>query len=35
VKAAVSRDLLPTVVPRVKALGASDIVITSLAQLVP
>jgi ATP phosphoribosyltransferase len=35
VKAAVARDLLPTVVPRVKALGASDIVITSLAQLVP
>jgi ATP phosphoribosyltransferase len=35
VKAAVSRELLPALVPRVKALGGSDIVITALAQLVP
>lgn len=35
VKAAVPRDLLPALVPRVKALGASDIVISTLAQLVP
>jgi ATP phosphoribosyltransferase len=35
VKAAVARDTLPALVPRVKALGGSDIVITALAQLVP
>ncbi len=35
VKAAVPRTSLPTVVPRIKALGGSDIVITALSQLVP
>lgn len=34
VKAAVARDLLPALVPRLKALGGSDIVISALAQLV-
>lgn len=35
VKAAVPRSALPAVVPRIKALGASDIVVTALSQLVP
>lgn len=35
VKAAIPRATLPTVVPRIKALGGSDIVISALAQLVP
>jgi ATP phosphoribosyltransferase len=35
VKAAIARSELPTVVPRVKSLGGSDIVISALAQLVP
>lgn len=35
VKAAVARDTLPRLVPRIKALGGSDIVISSLSQLVP
>jgi len=35
VKAAVSRALLPELIPRVKALGGSDIVIASLSQIVP
>lgn len=34
VKAAVARDVLPALVPRLKALGGSDIVISALAQLV-
>lgn len=34
-KAAVPRAALPRIVPRVKALGGSDIVITAVAQLVP
>jgi len=34
-KAAVPREALPRIVPRVKALGGSDIVITAVAQLVP
>ena len=34
VKAAVRRDSLPSVVPAIKSLGGSDIVITALAQLV-
>ncbi len=35
VKAAVSRSLLPQLIPRVKALGGSDIVIAALSQIVP
>ncbi|MES1259389.1 MAG: ATP phosphoribosyltransferase [Gemmatimonadota bacterium] len=35
VKAAVSRALLPELIPRVKALGGSDIVIAALSQIVP
>ena len=35
VKAAVSRALLPQLIPRVKALGGSDIVIAALSQIVP
>jgi ATP phosphoribosyltransferase len=35
VKVAVDRVALPTVVPTIKSLGATDIVITALAQLVP
>ncbi|MEO6067787.1 MAG: ATP phosphoribosyltransferase [Gemmatimonadales bacterium] len=35
VKAAVPRSSLPTIIPRIKALGGSDIVITALSQLVP
>jgi hypothetical protein len=35
VKAAVPRELLPGLIPRMKALGGTDIVITSLAQLAP
>jgi len=35
VKAAVSRDLLPSLIPRIKALGGSDIVIAALSQIVP
>lgn len=34
VKAAVRRDALPAVVPAIKALGGTDIIITALAQLV-
>jgi len=34
VKAAVPRSELPTVVPRIKAAGGSDIVVTRLAQIV-
>jgi ATP phosphoribosyltransferase len=34
VKAAVPRSQLPTVVPRIKAAGGSDIVVTRLAQIV-
>lgn len=35
VKAAVPRSCLPSLVPRIKALGGCDIVITTLNQLVP
>ena len=35
VKAAVSRNLLPDLIPRIKALGGSDIVIATLSQIVP
>jgi ATP phosphoribosyltransferase len=35
VKAAVTRAALPRLVPQIKALGGSDIVITALSQLVP
>ncbi len=35
VKAAVPRDDLPAVMPRIKAAGGSDIVVTRLAQIVP
>ncbi len=35
VKAAVSRALLPELIPRVKSLGGSDIVIAALSQIVP
>ena len=35
VKAAVSRALLPQLIPRVKALGGTDIVIAALSQIVP
>jgi ATP phosphoribosyltransferase len=35
VKAAVPRDVLPTVIPELKAHGGTDIVVTSLAQIVP
>jgi ATP phosphoribosyltransferase len=34
VKAAVPRDVLPEVVPKIKAAGGSDIVVTRLAQIV-
>ncbi len=35
VKAAVPREVLPTVIPELKAHGGTDIVVTSLAQIVP
>jgi ATP phosphoribosyltransferase len=35
VKAAVPRDLLPTVIPAVKAAGGTDVVVSTLAQIVP
>ena len=35
VKAAVRRDELPTVIPALKAAGGADIVVTTLAQIVP
>ena len=35
VKAAVPRDALPRLIPRMKALGGSDIVISPLTQVVP
>lgn len=35
VKAAVPRDQLPTVIPELKEHGGTDIVVTSLAQIVP
>jgi ATP phosphoribosyltransferase len=35
VKAAVPREALPRIIPRIKALGGSDIVIKALSQLVP
>lgn len=35
VKAAVPRDLLPTVIPAIKAAGGSDVVVTTLSQIVP
>ena len=35
VKAAVPRDALPTLVPRLKVAGGSDVVITPIAQIVP
>ena len=35
VKAAVPKDRLPEIIPAVKAAGASDVVVTSLSQIVP
>jgi ATP phosphoribosyltransferase len=35
VKAAVPRDQLPDVIPKLKARGGSDVVVTQLAQIVP
>ena len=35
VKSAVLRDLLPSLIPKLKALGGSDIVVSPLAQVVP
>jgi ATP phosphoribosyltransferase len=35
VKSAVPRDLLPSLIPKLKALGGSDIVVSPLAQVVP
>ncbi|NOZ94273.1 MAG: ATP phosphoribosyltransferase, partial [Acidobacteria bacterium] len=35
VKAAVPRAELPLVIPRLKAAGGSDVVVTRLAQIVP
>jgi ATP phosphoribosyltransferase len=35
VKAAVPRDVLPQVIPAVKAAGGTDVVVTALAQVVP
>jgi ATP phosphoribosyltransferase len=35
VKAAVPRDVLPTIIPELKEHGGTDIVVTSLAQIVP
>jgi ATP phosphoribosyltransferase-like protein len=35
VKAAVPRELLPTIIPEIKARGGTDLVITPLAQVVP
>jgi ATP phosphoribosyltransferase len=35
VKAAVPRELLPTIIPEIKSRGGSDLVITPLAQVVP
>jgi ATP phosphoribosyltransferase len=35
VKAAVPRVDLPVVMPRIKAAGGSDLVVTNLAQIVP
>jgi ATP phosphoribosyltransferase-like protein len=35
VKAAVPKELLPTVIPAIKAAGGSDVVVTTLAQIVP
>ncbi len=35
IKAAVPRDLLPTVIPRIKLCGGRDIVVSALTQIVP
>ena len=35
VKAAVARDAVPTLIPLLKALGGTDIVISTIAQVVP
>jgi ATP phosphoribosyltransferase-like protein len=35
VKAAVPRDLLPQVIPAVKAAGGTDVVVSTLSQIVP
>ncbi|MEM6732345.1 MAG: ATP phosphoribosyltransferase, partial [Myxococcota bacterium] len=35
VKAAVSRSVLPTLIPEIKARGGSDIVVSDLQQIVP
>ena len=35
VKAAVPKDRLPEIIPAVKAAGGSDVVVTSLSQIVP
>ncbi len=35
VKAAVRRDILPTLIPKIKSLGGTDIVVTQLSQIIP
>jgi ATP phosphoribosyltransferase len=35
VKAAVPRDCLPQVIPAVKAAGGTDVVVSTLSQIVP
>ncbi len=35
VKAAVPRDKLPLIIPEIKAAGGTDVVVTSLAQIIP
>jgi ATP phosphoribosyltransferase-like protein len=35
VKAAVPRDVLPQVIPAIKAAGGTDVVVSALAQIVP
>jgi len=35
VKAAVPRDSLPSVIPAVKAAGGTDVVVSTLSQIVP
>jgi len=35
VKAAVPRELLPQVIPAVKAAGGTDVVVSTLSQIVP
>jgi ATP phosphoribosyltransferase len=35
VKSAVPRDMLPTLIPELKRQGGSDIVVSTLSQIVP